>query len=275
MSSVTVQPPARQRAAVPGSTPRTKLISRAVWLRLAAALTVLAAWWLISETIAEGVFPGPLATADRFAAIVTSESFFGQVGITLWRVVTAMTITVVAAVIIGIAMGRIRRVEMSLDVFILVGRSIPGLVWALVAVMVVGLNNWAPVLAVLLTATPLVVVQIWEATKALDGDLFRMAQVFGVSCLGRIRQVLLPALVPSIVAGTKLGLALGWQVVVLSEMFGQSSGVGQQIHENFVNFDIAGVLVWTIVFSAIMAFIEYVVIDGVHRRLVRWRPVGR
>ena len=275
MSSVTVQRPARQRAPVPGSTPRMKLLSGAVWLRLAAVLTVLVAWWLISETFAEGVFPSPLATADRFAAIVTSESFFAQVGITLWRVVTAMTVTVVAAVIIGIAMGRIRRVEMSLDVFILVGRSIPGLVWALVAVMVVGLNNWAPVLAVFLTATPLVVVQIWEATKALDGDLFRMAQVFGVGRLGRIRRVLLPALVPSIVAGTKLGLALGWQVVVLSEMFGQSSGVGYQIHQNFANFDIAGVLVWTIVFSAIMAFIEYGVIDGVHRRLVRWRPVGR
>lgn len=275
MSSATVQRPTRQRAATPGSAPGTTLLSGAVWPRLAAALTVLLGWWLVSETVAEGVFPGPLATAERFTAIVTGETFFAEVGITLWRVVTAMTVTVVAAVVIGIAMGRIRRMEMALDVFILVGRSIPGLVWALVAVMVVGLSDWAPVLAVFLTATPLVVVQIWEATKALDDDLFRMAQVFGVGRVGRIRRVLLPALLPSIVAGTKLGLALGWQVVVLSEMFGQSSGVGHQIHTDFANFDIAGVLVWTIVFSAIMAFIEYVVIDGVHRRLVRWRPVGR
>lgn len=274
MSTVALQSPTHG-SPPPGTTKRDTYLSGAVWLRIASALTVLAAWWLMSETFAEGVLPGPRATADRFVAIVTSETFFSQVGITLWRVVSAMTVTVVAAVIIGIAMGRIRRVEMSLDVFILVGRSIPGLVWALVAVMVVGLNNWAPVLAVFLTVTPLVVMQIWESTKALDEDLFRMAKVFGVGRLGRIRQVLLPALVPSIVAGTKLGLALGWQVVVLSELFGQSSGVGYQIHESFGNFDVAGVLVWTIVFSAIMAFLEYGVIDGVHRRLVRWRPGGR
>lgn len=273
--SAAVLDPTTGQPAPPRRSRRGRFLSGAVWFRVAAALTVLAAWWLISQTVAAGVFPSPLQTWDRFLVIVTSPDFFSQVGITLWRVVSSMAVAVSAAVVIGIAMGRIRRVEMSLDMFVLVGRSIPGLVWALVAVMVVGLNNWAPVLAVFLTVTPLVVMQIWEQSKAIDDDLFRMAKAFGVGRLGRIRQVLLPALVPSIVAGAKLGLALGWQIVVLSELFGLGSGVGFQINESFGNFDVAGVLVWTIVFSVIMAFLEYGVIDGVHRRLVRWRPAGR
>lgn len=273
--SAAVLDPTTGQPAPPRRSRRGRLLSGAVWLRVAAALTVLAAWWVISQTVAAGVFPSPLQTWDRFLVIVTSPDFFSQVGVTLWRVVSSMAVAVSAAVVIGIAMGRIRRVEMSLDMFVLVGRSIPGLVWALVAVMVVGLNNWAPVLAVFLTVTPLVVMQIWEQAKAIDDDLFRMAKAFGVGRLGRIRQVLLPALVPSIVAGAKLGLALGWQIVVLSELFGLGSGVGFQINESFGNFDVSGVLVWTIVFSVIMAFLEYGVIDGVHRRLVRWRPAGR
>jgi NitT/TauT family transport system permease protein len=273
--SAAVLDPTTGQPTPPRRSRRGRFLSGAVWLRVAAALTVLAAWWLISQTVAAGVFPSPLQTWDRFLVIVSSPDFFSQVGITLWRVVSSMAVAVSAAVVIGIAMGRIRRVEMSLDMFVLVGRSIPGLVWALVAVMVVGLNNWAPVLAVFLTVTPLVVMQIWEQSKAIDDDLFRMAKAFGVGSLGRIRQVLLPALVPSIVAGAKLGLALGWQIVVLSELFGLGSGVGYQINESFGNFDVAGVLVWTIVFSVIMAFLEYGVIDGVHHRLVRWRPVGR
>lgn len=274
MTTAVTAPPAGPSAR-PQQRRRSRLLSGAIWWRVAAALTVLAAWWLISQTVAEGVFPTPVETADRFVEIVTGPEFLPQVGITLWRVVSSMLVAVTAAVVIGIAMGRIRRVEMSLDMFVLVGRSIPGLVWALVAVMVVGLNNWAPVLAVFLTVTPLVVLQIWESAKALDADLFRMAKAFGVGRIGRIRQVLLPALVPSIVAGAKLGLALGWQIVVLSELFGLGSGVGYQINESFGNFDVAGVLVWTIVFSVVMAFLEYGVIDGAHRRLVRWRPVGR
>lgn len=259
-------------ATAPRNRRRPAYLSGAVWWRVLAALALLLAWWVLSRTISGGVVPSPLVTAERLWVIVQRDTFFSDVRVTLGRVAAGMAVTVVVAVVVGIAMGRSRRVEMSLDVVILIGRSIPGLVWALVAVMVVGLNNAAPVLAVFLTATPLVVLQIWESAKALDDDLFKMAKAFGAGRAERIRRVLLPALVPSIVAGTKLGLALGWQVVVLSELFGLGSGVGYQINESFSNFDIAGVLAWTIAFSAIMAFIEYGIIDPIQRRLVRWRP---
>lgn len=253
-------------------TARRLLSSGAVWLRLLAALTVLMVWWLISMTFAGGNIPTPVVTAERLWSIVHNVGFISTVLLTLGRVAAGMAVTVVAAVAIGIAMGRSRRVELLLDSFILVGRSIPGLVWALVAVMVVGLNNLAPVVAVFFTATPLVTLQIWEASKALDQELFDMAKAFGVGRLERLRHIVLPALVPSIVAGTKLGLALAWQVVVLSELFGLGAGVGYQIHESFSNFELGGVLAWTISFAAIMAFIEYGVMGQIQSRLVRWRP---
>lgn len=264
-------PESVQTPTAPRTASRSVLLSGAIWLRVLSAVTLLLVWWILSKTLAE-VVPTPYVTAERLWLIVRSDEFFSNVGLTLGRVAAGMTVTVAAAVVIGIAMGRSRRVEMSLDVIILIGRSIPGLVWALLAVMVVGLNNAAPVLAVFLTATPLVVLQIWESSKALDDDLFKMAKAFGVGPVERVRRVLLPALVPSIVAGTKLGLALGWQVVVLSELFGLGAGVGYQINESFSNFDISGVLAWTIAFCVIMALIEYGIIDPVQRRLVRWRP---
>lgn len=186
-----------------------------------------------------------------------------------------MAVTVVVATALGVAMGLNRRVERCFDVFVLVGRSIPGLVWALVSVMVVGLNNTAPVVAVVLTATPLVVLQIWEATKALEDDLFAMSRVFGVGRLRQLWQVAFPALMPSLVAGTKLGLALAWQVVILSELFGLGSGVGYEINQSFSNFDIAGVLAWTLSFSVLMAIIEYGVIGQVQSWLLRWNVKAR
>ena len=271
MDAMTLDQEAQTAAPMRGSD-RPRYLSGAVWLRALAAAAVLVGWWLLSATFVSGVVPSPLATGERLWHIVQNEDFFSTVFLTLGRVAAGMVVTVLAAVVLGIAMGRSRRFELFMDMFILVGRSIPGLVWALVAVMVVGLNNAAPIVAVFLTATPLVVLQIWESTKALDQELFNMAKVFGVGPVERLRRVLLPALVPSIVAGTKLGLALAWQVVVLSELFGLGAGVGYQINENFSNFDIAGVLAWTISFSAIMALIEYGVIGQVQRYLVRWRP---
>jgi NitT/TauT family transport system permease protein len=268
MSMGTVDP-GTSAPAGPAVKPRRE--AGAVYLRVLAAASVLLAWWLISLTL-PGVVPGPTTTAERLWHIIRHEEFASSVLLTLGRVAAGMLITVIVAVFIGIAMGQSRRFERFMDTFILIGRTIPGLVWALVAVMVVGLNDLAPIVAVFLTATPLVVLQIWEASKALERDLFEMAKVFGVGRLDRLRRILLPALVPSIVAGAKLGLTLAWQVAVLAELFGLGAGVGYQIHENFSNFDIAGVLAWTISFSVIMAFLEYGVIGRVQARLVRWRP---
>lgn len=261
------------RQAPPSTGTRGRAGAGAVGFRLAAAVAVVLAWWLIAVAF-NGVVPTPVATLHRLWDIVLHEQFASSVGVTLARVGAGMVVTVVVAVGVGIVMGRSRVAEGLLDTFILIGRTIPSLVWALVAVMVVGLNDVAPVLAVFLTATPLVALQIWEAAKAEGPELFEMARVFGVSRPSMLRHILLPALTPSIVAGTKLGLTLAWQVVVLAELFGMSSGVGYQIHDNFSNFDIAGVLSWTISFSVIMAAIEYGVIGSIQARVLRWRPGG-
>lgn len=246
-----------------------------VGLRVLSAIFAVTLWWLVARTIAVDVVPTPLETLGRLGEIVTEEDFLGTVLVTLERVAAGMVLTVVLAVVLGIAMGRSARFEMLTDTWVLIGRSVPALVWALVAVMVVGLNHRAPIVAVVLTASPLVVLNIRESAKALDPQLFRMAHVFRAGPMLQVHRILIPALMPSIVAGTKLGLTLAWQVVVIAELFGLGSGVGYEIHEAFSDFDIETVLAWTLAFSAIMAIIEYGLVGTMQRRVNRWRPSGR
>lgn len=273
MTVMTMKPPAEttstRRAA------RLSGASGAIGWRVLAAVTAVLVWWIVAETVAAGVIPTPGEAAVRLGEIVTGDGFIGTVMITLRRVALGMLVTVAIAVVVGISMGRNSRIDMLLDSWILIGRSVPALVWALVAVMVVGLNAWTPIVAVALTASPLVVLTIRESAKALDPQLFRMAHVFKAGVGLQFARILVPALMPSIVAGTKLGLTLAWQVVVISELFGLGSGVGYEIHEAFSDFDIETVLAWTLAFAALMATIEYGLIGTMQRRLNRWRPAGR
>lgn len=273
MTVMTMKPPAdttstRRAARLSGA-------SGAIGWRVLAAVTAVLVWWIVAETVAAGVIPTPGEAAVRLGEIVTGDGFIGTVMITLRRVALGMLVTVAIAVVVGISMGRNSRIDMLLDSWILIGRSVPALVWALVAVMVVGLNAWTPIVAVALTASPLVVLTIRESAKALDPQLFRMAHVFKAGVGLQFARILVPALMPSIVAGTKLGLTLAWQVVVISELFGLGSGVGYEIHEAFSDFDIETVLAWTVAFAGIVAAIEYGLIGTVQRRLNRWRPSGR
>ena len=61
--------------------------------------------------------------------------------------------------------------------------------------------------------------------------------------------------------------------MVLSEMFGLSSGVGYMINRSFNSYSMEDVLAWTIGFTIVMFAVEYGIILPIERRLVRWRPV--
>lgn len=255
---------------------RWRIDRETLLLRLGSIVGLLVVWAIGSLWIGADIIPGPVAVARRAREVVLHEQFVLNLAVTLTRVLIGLAVSLALAVVLGIGMGLSRAVEQFFDGLVLAGRTMPGLAWALLALMVIGVSGQAPILAVVLSVTPLLTLQIWEGTKDLDGELFEMAKVFGVGRTRQLREVVVPAVLPGIVGGAKLGLALSWKVTVLAELFGVTSGVGYEINRNFQIFSLDGVLAWAILFALVMAVIEYGVIGPVHRRLTRWRgPTGR
>lgn len=247
-----------------------------VLLRAVSVVALLLVWEAASAWIGHDIIPGPAAVWDRMINVVRYEDFALHMTATSARVIFGLLGSLAIATVLGILMGLNRNLERFLDGLILFGRVMPGLAWALLALMVVGVSGNAPIAAVLLAVTPLLTLQIWEATKALDADLFRMGHVFGAGRLLMFRQVVVPAILPAIVGAAKLGLALSWKVVVLAELFGVDSGVGAEINRNFGLFSLDGVVAWALAFGLFMALVEYGVIGPIYSRLTRWRsPSGR
>ena len=268
------EPAARGAAPAPPAARRGRsriAVLEPLLFRVGALLVFFAAWWALAVWVGTNILPVPLTIAERLVEVVVHEDFLLHMTASLTRVLTALVISLAVATLLGVAMGLSKSAERFFDGIVLGGRTMPGLAWALLAVMVVGVSSSAPILAVSLAVTPLLTLQIWEGTKALDRDLFRMARVFGVPRARQFREVVVPAILPSIVGGAKLGLALSWKVTVLAELFGVTSGVGYEISRNFQMFSIDGVLAWALTFAAVMALIEYGVIGPIHRWLTRWR----
>ncbi|MGH3383132.1 MAG: ABC transporter permease [Nocardioidaceae bacterium] len=242
--------------------------------RVAALVVALSGWWLLSHWIGTDIIPGPSTVGERLVHVVMHEDFVVHMISTLARVLVGLGLSLLVATFLGIGMGLSKGVERFFDGLVLGGRTMPGLAWALLAVMVIGVSGRAPILAVVLAVSPLLTLQIWEGTKALDRDLFQMAKVFGAGRGQQLREVVIPAILPSIVGGAKLGLALSWKVTVLAELFGVTSGVGYEINRNFQVFSLDGVLAWALLFALVMATIEYGLIAPLYSRLTRWRRRG-
>jgi NitT/TauT family transport system permease protein len=238
---------------------------------LLAVLSVVALWWLL-YMIYPRLLPSPVSTVREALRLVSDGTFFFHMYQSLRRVFVGSIVAMFFSVGVGIYMGTVVMGERFFQPLVVLGLTIPGLMWALIAVMLFGINEWSPYFAVTVTIFPMLVINIWAGVKALDKELIDMSRVFHFTPWMKISQVSIPQLVPNIFAATRYGLGLAWKVVVVVEMFGTSNGVGYQVMKSYQVFNMEGVIAWTLTFVAAMIVLEYGAINFAERRLTAWRP---
>ena len=238
---------------------------------LLAVLSVVAVWWLL-YLIYPRLLPSPVSTVREAMRLVSDGTFFFHMYQSLRRVFVGSIVAMFFSVGVGIYMGTVAMGERFFQPLVVLGLTIPGLMWALIAVMLFGINEWSPYFAVTVTIFPMLVINIWAGVKALDKELIDMSRVFHFTPWMKISQVIIPQLVPNIFAAARYGLGLAWKVVVVVEMFGTSNGVGYQVMKSYQVFNMEGVIAWTLTFVVAMIVIEYGAINFAERRLTAWRP---
>ncbi len=236
-----------------------------------ALLSVVLLWWVL-YLIFPRLLPGPLSTFREAVRLLSEGTFFFHMFQSIRRVFVGATVAMLFSIAVGIYMGTVVMGERFFQPLVVVGLTIPGLMWSLIAVMLFGINEIAPYFAVAVTIFPMLVINIWAGVKALDKELIDMSHVFHFSPWMKISQVIIPQLVPNIFAATRYGLGLAWKVVVVVEMFGTSNGVGYQVMKAYQVFNMESVIAWTLTFVAAMIIIEYGIINLVEKRMTAWRP---
>lgn len=242
-------------------------------VRLASVAVVVLGWQLIAAFFPPSLLPGPVAVLGRVWAIFVSGQFAFHMAHTLLRVGAGFLGAFVVSLGLGILMGVSRTAEEFFEIEILIGLTVPSLAWAVVALMWFGINEIAPVFTIFVIILPLITVNMWQGTKALDQDLIEMARAFRVRRARVIREVVVPQLVPYLLAATRFGLSLAWKVAVIAEMLGISNGIGYMIHYSFGIFSMEEVLAWTVSFTLVMMALEYGLLNPLEARITRWRRV--
>lgn len=241
-------------------------------LKLLSAIGAILFWWLLSLTLPPEVMPGPYETT----LTLWKEIAAGEVGLhlsmTLLRVVGGLLLALVIGVPVGILMGIDRRAESMLDIWIMVALTVPSLCYALVCFIWLGLNEAAAIVAIGVTAAPSIAINLWEGVKSIDAKLVGMARVFEATRLTILWRVLLPQVLPYVMAAARFGLGIIWKITVFVELIGRPSGVGFKLYYWYQLADMKEVLAWTLLFTLIMLLIELVIFKQLERRLFAWRP---
>ncbi|MFG1901378.1 ABC transporter permease [Micromonospora carbonacea] len=262
--------------APPGRPPARDVVGRLTRPLPALLLVGLlaAGWQLMADASGSALLPGLGDVARDLVDIAASGALWENVRVTLTRVALGFAAAFVVSVAAGIAMGRSEWLRRFLEPAVLIGLATPGLVKALLCVIWFGVSLLNPILTVALAAAPALTINVAQGVRSVDPALGEMAHVYRLDALTRLRYVWLPAIVPDLFTGARLGIAMAWKVIVLVEIFGLADGVGYQLNLEFSQHNVAGVLAWTVAFALVMAVIEYGLLQTLERRAVRWRRVA-
>jgi NitT/TauT family transport system permease protein len=238
---------------------------------LGVALVIVAGWVVLSWRYGAYVLPSPLAVARGFADIVASGEIWRHTAASLARIVVGFGGAVVTALLTGLAAFLSRTARGVIHDLLSVLNSTSVFVWIVISIIWFGLSNWAPIFTTFMITLPVVAANVLEGVESVDRRLLEMGQVYRLSGGEKFRAIVIPSIVPYLVAGMKVGFGLALKVSVVAEIFGVTSGIGYIMNYSREILATQMVFVWALVMIAIMLVADKLVFDRMTRRLERWR----
>lgn len=216
---------------------RGSLRLRKLMLALALPVTLLIAWALATRGQTYSLIPQPwevlVELRDLAVGGVNDDAFSGMLLTHLLasagRVYGAFLLSVAVALPLGLLIGRIELVRGLVDPLLQLLRPIPVTAWLPLSMILFGLGPKSAFFLVALGAFFPVLLNTVFGVRSVDPRLFEAAQMLGVSRAQLFTKVVLPAALPGIFTGLRLGLGFAWVVIVVGEMTGVSTGLGAMI----------------------------------------------
>ncbi|MDZ7886187.1 MAG: ABC transporter permease subunit [Mycobacterium sp.] len=246
--------------------------ARRVGLQLVGYASLLAVWSFCSLVLfTEYVLPTPWTVGAEMWHLASDGTAFVQFGSSIVKIALGFVIGTVFGLPLGLLMGRVRYQKYFWQQPLLVLGNVPGLAYAVFALILFGIGAIGPVVVVALVALPYVAMNVAQGVEEVDRRLVDMSAVYGIGRGEIIKSVFLPSVMPFLFAALRYGFAMAWKVEALTEVFGGRSGIGFMIRQSYQEFSVAGVLAWTGFFVIFILLIERVFLAGLERRLFAWR----
>jgi NitT/TauT family transport system permease protein len=187
------------------------------------------------------------------------------------RVYGGFALALLVALPLGLMIGRIPFVRQLLDPTFQVLRPIPVTAWLPLAMILFGLGPKSAFFLVFLGAFYPVLLNTVFGVRSVDPRLFEAASMLGCSGTAQFYRVVLPASLPAIFTGLRLGLGFAWVVIVVGEMTGVQTGLGAIIMEARQLSRTEIVICGMVVIGA-AGFLSDRLVMLLGQRLLRWSP---
>jgi NitT/TauT family transport system permease protein len=239
---------------------------------LAVLAVLIALWWLLVTLTHSVIFPTPWQVVSATAELVRDGTLWQHIGASLLRVASGFGLAVLFAVPLGLWMGWVRGAYVTLNPVFQILRPISPIAWIPIAILWFGVGNASPIFLIFISSVFPMVVQTTVGVHTIERRYLRAAANFGVSRFTLLRRVIIPAVLPQVIVGMRIGLGVAWLVVVAAEMIALHSGLGYLIIDsrnagNRYDLVISGMVIIGLIGLSLDGLMR--LLEGL--RVVRWR----
>jgi NitT/TauT family transport system permease protein len=240
---------------------------------------MLGLWQIATTNGWTRLIPTPFQTVEYMVDFlfggIHNDAFSATAHIHLWasivRVVMGFALAAAVALPLGLMIGRIPIVRRLLDPLLQVLRPIPVTAWLPLSMIIFGLGPKSAIALVFLAAFYPILLNTVFGVRNVDPKLFEAASMLGCNGNAQFFRVVLPAAMPSIFTGLRLGLGLAWFAIVVGEMTGVSQGLGVIIMDGRT-LSRTELVICGMVIIGLAGFVTDKLVIMLGRRLLRWNP---
>ena len=243
-----------------------------IWGTLAAVLLFLLTWQGLVQLLSLPAFilPAPLLVAQRFSRAVSDGTLLRHSAATMLEVMAGLSIGVLLATLLGYALAKSTFLENLLQPFLVASQAIPTVAIAPLLVIWFGAGIFSKILICTLIVFFPVLVNTVVGLRAVPQNLRDLMRSLRASRWQTLRLLELPAALPVLLGGLRIGATLSVIGAVVGELVGADRGLGFLINVGRGQYDTALVFVGVITLVA-MALLLYSAVIWLEKRLLRWQ----
>ena len=237
---------------------------------------VLGVWQILASTevINPVLLPAPSSLLTAAYELIQEGSLQVHVLASLKRVVNGFLLAALCGIVLGVMLGWSKIISDFIRPVIESLRPIPPIAWTPIAILWFGVGDAPSYFLVFIGAVFPIFVNTFAAVRSIDRTQINAALCLGAGPWMLIRDVLVPASLPIIFPGLRIGLGVAWMCVVAAELIAAQSGLGYMIQQNRVLLQTQNVVTGMITIG-IIGFGMSGAMGFVERHLISWNQQVR
>lgn len=215
------------------------------------------------------LFPSPARIWQAFVKSVETGKLQANILISLKRVLVGYLYGAALGVIIGVVFGLSKKTYRLFSLLLEILRPIPIIAWVPVLIMIFGIGELSKIIVIVIGSFWSIFLNTYDGIRNVDTKYLEVANMFMKTKLEIVFRVMLPAALPGIFTGLRIGIGSAWISVIGAELIASSAGLGYMISYSREMAQPANMYV-SVFIIGIIGYLINVILKLIEKKALRW-----